>query len=266
MLTRFVKSPEEIARLQAILAAPSFFDIRTLALSIETDPAVVRELLPPPLEPGDSARVTLSVSDIRESNCVGPFRGASVNIACRYGGEEGLYCLAMPMSTGPAVTFGRELFAEPKKLADIDLAVQFPHARGAVRRHGVTFMELHGAFEDEPAAVERTTSVPHYYFKFQPAANGEGFEHDVRLVRVTHRGRTHRFARGTGTVTLRESRHDPLIDIPVLNVLAATYSEGETHTSAEVVAELPAAGFLPWAFTSSDDMAVWEMAGLPALA
>ena len=102
MLTRFVKSPEEIARLQAILAAPSFFDIRTLALSIETDPAVVRELLPPPLEPGDSPRVTLSVSDIRESNCVGPFRGASVNIACRYGGEEGLYCLAMPMSTGGA--------------------------------------------------------------------------------------------------------------------------------------------------------------------
>ena len=117
-----------------------------------------------------------------------------------------------------------------------------------------------------PTSVPTTSTSAYSANRNEPAANGNGFEHDVRLVRVTHRGRTHRFARGTGTVTLRESRHDPLIDIPVLNVLAATYSEGETHTSAEVVAELPAAGFLPWAFASSDDMAVWEMAGLPALA
>lgn len=264
MLTRFVKSPDEVSRLQEIYAAPSFLDIRTLALTFETDPAVVRELLPPPLEPAETPRVSVSVSEIRASNCVGPFNGSSVNIACMYRGEPGQYCLSMPMSTDTAVVFGRELFAEPKKLADIELAVRLPNVRGTVTRHGTTFIELHGLFEDAPADSDRTSLTAHYYFKYLPAANGRGLAHDPQLVRVTHRGRTHRLATGTGTLTFRESRHDPLIDLPVLNVLGATYSEGETHTTAEVVAEVPAADFMPWAFGKTDDLTAWEMAALLA--
>src|SRR6185295_19237719 len=103
-LTRYVRSADEVAALQAAFRSPAFLDIRSLAVVFESDPGVVAELLPPPLEPAADARVSVSVSQIRRSNCVGPFDGASVNIACRYRGEDGLYCLPMPMSTDTAIS------------------------------------------------------------------------------------------------------------------------------------------------------------------
>ncbi len=259
-LTRYVKDPAAVRALQDAFASPAFLDIRTLAVTIETDPEVIRELLPPPLQPAAKPQISLSVSDIGRSNCVGPFLGANVNIACTYDGAEGVYCLAMPMSTDTAVVFGRELYAEPKKLADITLNIgDDGRARGSVTRHGVTFMEIRGHFEEPMMPMERETLSSHYYVKFMPSADGRSFAHEPELIRVTHRGRTRRVARGNGTVTFRESIHDPLIDIPVLSVLSATLVESDTHTSAEVVATIPAATFLPYAFAKIDNLATWAI-------
>jgi acetoacetate decarboxylase len=259
-LTRYVKSEEEVRRLQEILAAPAFSDIRSLAVTFESEPAVVAELLPPPLEPPETPLVTISVSQIRRSNCVGPFDGAVVDIACRYGGAEGVYCLTMPMSTDFAVMFGRELYAEPKKLATISLDTRDGFARGRVTRYGITYIEITGRFEEPMARVERPTESAHYYFKYMPNADGCGLAFDPQLVRVAQRGRLHRATRGTGTITFRESTHDPIVDVPVLSVLGATLSEGEVFTTAEVVATVPAEKFLPYAFGKSDDMTVWALA------
>jgi len=257
MLTRFVKSPDGIRRYQDVYASPSFVDIRSLAVTFETDPAVMAELIPAPLKPAARPRVALSVSEIRRSDCVGGFLGCSFNLACTFEGVEGLYCLTMPMSTDTAVTFGRELFAEPKKLADIRLNEHWPHVTGTVTRHGITYIEIAATFEQHPEPVDRQGESFHYYFKYLPAANGRGLAHDPELVRVTHRGRTHAIARGTATLTFRESPHDPVIDVPVLSVGGATLSEGETHTTAEVVATVPADQFLPHAYGKVDDLLVW---------
>lgn len=259
--TRFVKSAEDIRRFQDVYATPSFLDIRTLAISFLTEPDVIAELLPPPLQPAAEPRISISVSEIRRSDCVGPFNGSSVNLACSYEGRDGLYCLAMPMSTDTAVIFGRELFAEPKKLADIRLEQRGKHVQGTVTRHGITYIDLRGTFDDEPGPVEQSGVSQHYYFKYLPAADGKGLAFDPQLIRVTHRGVTHRAARGAGTITFRESRHDPLIDIPVVEVLGATLSEGETHTTAEVVTTVPAAGFLPYAYGKTDDIIFWADVG-----
>lgn len=261
--TRFVKSLEQIRSLQEAFATPAFLQARTLAVTFETDPAIVAELLPPPLAPAANPRVAVSVSVIGESNCVGPFNGAAINISCTYGGVEGLYCLTMPMDTDTAVIVGRELYAEPKKLAAITLDGAAPgHVRGSVTRHGVTYIDLRASFEDGLVDVGRESLSSHYYFKFMPSADGTGFAHDPELIRVTHRGVTHRVARGAGTITFRESRHDPVIDIPVLSVTGATYSEGETHTRAEVVTTVPGEQFLPYAFGKMDDLTAWALAAV----
>lgn len=262
--TRFLKSAEDVRRFQDVYATPSFLDIRTLAINFLTEPDVLAELLPPPLLPPAEPRISISVSEIRRSDCVGPFNGGSVNLACTYEGQAGLYCLAMPMSTDTAVIFGRELFAEPKKLADIRLEQHGKHVQGTVTRHGITYIDLRGTFDDEPVTVEQSGVSHHYYFKFLPAADGQGLAFDPQLVRVTHRGVTHRAAPGSGTITFRESPHDPLIDIPVVQVLGATLSEGETHTSAEVVTTVPAVQFMPYAYGKIDDITVWAGTGAPA--
>lgn len=257
-LTRFVKTTEQQEALQRVFAAPAFLDIRSLAVTFVSDPGVIAEILPPPLGPASTPRVSVSISEIRRSNCVGPFYGCSFNIACRYADEDGFYCLTMPMSTDTAVIFGRELYAEPKKLAEIALDVRDDgRVHGTVTRHGITFIDLRGTFEEPALASGRETTTHHYYFKYLPAAGGCGFAHDPELVRVTHRAVTHQLARGSGIVTFRESPHDPVIDVPVLSVTGATLSESETHTSAEVVATVPAGMFRPYAFGKMDDLTVW---------
>ena len=261
--TRFVKTPEQLREIEEAYATPSFLNIRSLGITFLTDPEIVRELLPPPLQAASEPRVSVGVSEIRESDCVGPFNGSSINIACTYNGEEGLFCLSMPMSTDTAVMFGRELFAEPKKVADIQLDVSARHVRGTVTRHGITYIELRGSFDDDLQPVNRDSVTKHYYFKYLPAANGRGLAFDPQLVCVTHRGRTHEAVRGNGTITFRESRHDPVIDIPVLSVTGATFSHSETHTTAEVVATVPAAQFMPWAHFKTDDLLAWAPALTP---
>ncbi|MGD9935639.1 MAG: acetoacetate decarboxylase family protein [Dehalococcoidia bacterium] len=257
MRTRYVKSPSEIQRLEEINASPAFLRSTSLNVTFLSDPDVIRELLPPPLEPAVAPRVSISVYEFAESNCVGPFNGASVNISCEFNREGGLYCLTMPMSTDTAVIFGRELYAEPKKLARCSVERNDRFVRGIVERHGVTYIEITGLFDEPLADIQRETVSQHYYFKYLPDAAGRGLTFDPQLVRVTHRGRTHQLTRGAGTIVLRESPHDPVIDIPVLEVESATFSHGETHTSAKVVATVPAATFLPWAFGKQDDLAVF---------
>lgn len=257
MRTRYVKSAEEVRRLQEVYAHPSFLQARSLAVAFRTDPEVVRELLPPPLQPAAAPRATVSVYDIGRSNCVGAFSGASLNVACSFEGQEGWYCVTMPMSTDTAVIFGRELYAEPKKLAECLLTERGQVVRGTVTRHGITFIEISGLFDAPLADVGRPTLAHHYYFKHFPAADGRGLAGDVELVQVTHRGTVHRMGRGNGTVVFRESPHDPVIDIPVLEIEGTTLSEAETHTSAAVVARIPAAQFLPWAYGKTDDLMVW---------
>ncbi len=264
MRTRYVKSPAQVAELQEIYATPAFLQSRSLSMTFLTDPEVVRELLPPPLQPADEPRVSVAVYTIGSSNCVGPFDGASINLACKYEGKDGLYCVTMPMSTDTAIVFGREIYAEPKKLAQCTLDVRGRFVHGTVTRHGIPYIELTGTFDEEMQELGRESISQHYYFKYMPAADGRGLAFDPQLVRVTHRGVTHRLARGTGTITFRESAHDPVIDIPVLMVEGAALSEGETHTRAEVVATVPAADFMPWAYAKTDDLTVW--AGEPALA
>lgn len=258
MNTRFVKSPDEVRRLQQAYAAPAFLDMRTLAVTFETDPAVVAELLPPPLAPAAEPRVTVSVSEIARSNCVGPFDAAAVNVACQFEGREGVYCLLMPMSTDTAVIFGRELYAEPKKLADIQLD-QRPggHVRGTVTRRGITVIEIRAQFEDGFREVNVERESGNYYFKFLPSADGLGFAHAPELIEVTHRSIIYRTVRGTGTLTFRESCHDPLIDIPVLSITGITLSEGDLYTTARVAATVDPAAFMPYAFAKIDDLTVW---------
>ncbi|MFN0096712.1 MAG: acetoacetate decarboxylase family protein [Dehalococcoidia bacterium] len=257
MRTRYVKTPDQVRQLQAIYATPSFLEATSLAVTFLTEPEVVAELLPPLLEAAAEPRVSVSVYTVGASNCVGAFNGASINLACTYRGEPGLYCLTMPMSTDTAIVFGRELYAEPKKLADCQLDIRDRFVRGTVTRHGVTYVQLDGTFE-EPMAPSTAAGVSkHYYYKYLPAADGQGLAGDPQLVCVTHRGRTHKLARGAATITFRESRHDPVIDLPVLKVEGASYSLGETHTTAEVVATVPARDFLPWAYGKADDLTAW---------
>jgi acetoacetate decarboxylase len=252
MQNRYVKSADEIRDLLQRHAEPAFLDRRGLAIQFETDPEFVRAILPPPLAPAERPLASVGLSSFGASNCVGPFDGGAITVRCRYGDLEGQYCITMPMSTDTAVIYGRELYAEPKKLAAVTVAREGGRAQATVTRMGVTTITL-AAELAEPVA-EGTSEVNNFYFKYTIRADGTGLDHDPLLVCVRTTSTIRNAMRGAGTIQFAESRHDPVGDIPIVQVLGAIWSEGDTYTHGRTLTSVPADAFLPYAFGKMDDL------------
>src|SRR6202050_4080283 len=248
----WVKSPDEIRKIEERLGAPAFLQGKMMSVSFLTRPNFVREVLPPPLEPASQPLVTVSVCTFGSSNCVGAFAGGVVDVRARYKGVEANHCLAMPMSTDVAIIFGRELFGEPKKQGRVRLESDGDVVRGSVERFGIPYIQLEGRFT-ENIPITGPVFSDRFHFKFMHAANGKGLEFDPIIVQAHFRNQFKVMKRGEGRVCLKTSAHDPLGEIEIVNPMGASYSEGDIYAEAKAIGTVSAEKFLPYAFQNIDD-------------
>jgi acetoacetate decarboxylase len=246
----FVKNAEEITRIEHALAFPRFVGGQMLSVEFLTDESVVAELLPPPLEPSDAPAVRAMVGRW-QSNCVGDFYGGSVYVAARHEGIEGEYVLAMYMDGDVPTIYGRDLFGEPKKIAESALLRRGDAFRAWIDRGGVRIMELQGEMSKDTGAFD--AEGYNFNFKARPAANGVGLEEDAILTRAHFDVHATASLEGAGSVVLRGTVHDPLDEVPVRSVKRATYAECDLIGACESVARTPADVFLPYHYGRHDD-------------
>lgn len=243
----FVRTEEELEEIQERMSRNEFLDRRGLTIRFETDPDVVERVLPPGLEPTDPI-AEVDVLEVGRSNCVGGFAGGALYVRARHGDREGNYCLAMPMSTDAAITWGRELFGEPKKHADVVFEKNGPDVRGRIDRRGETVVDLQAEVTEEKEA--RTVEGTVFHYKYLPDPTGDGLQFDPLLVGVTFESEIRRLVEGTGTVELRSTEHDSFGDLPIEETLGASYSEGDIVSSQEKLATVDAEEFLPYAYST----------------
>jgi acetoacetate decarboxylase len=246
----WVKTPEEVARIQRVLAAPRFTDAERLQVDFLTTPEFVRSVLPPGLEPAAEPIASASVGVFR-SNCVGNFSGGSIALMARHGAVEAAYVLCMYMTTDHAIVFGRDLFGEPKKQAKIELHRHGDHARGSVERHGVRLIDIAVALgPSRGPGVGRSAT---FNIKALPAADGNGLESDAILTVAEFEAVSTDRWDGTATLKLGGTPHDPLDDIPIVAIRSARLIRGDLNARARKLATIPAAAFLPYALGRMDD-------------
>lgn len=225
----------------------------SLVTIYETDPEVVAAVLPPPLEPTDRplVKVTVATVDLQRPG-IPVFGAGSFSVAARHDGLDGWYALLMPMTTEQSVIGGRETFGEPKKLGQVELHRDGDRVTGTIARLGTTIVEIAGTVGD-------TVDVPDgrrtdFYFKFLPAPDGKGFDGDAALVHC-HRDETTREARAVdASVVLRDSRFDPVADLPVRRVVSTTLAERRSVQRGEIVERVPADWLIPFAHQRYDDL------------
>jgi acetoacetate decarboxylase len=246
----FVKTAEEIARIEHALSFPRFVGGQMLSVEFLTDESVVAEVLPPPLEPTDTPAVRAMVGRW-QSNCVGDFFGGSIYVAAKHEGIEGEYVLAMYMDNDIPMIYGRDLFGEPKKLASSGLVRRGDAFRGWIERGGVRIVELQGELDKDTGRFD--AEGYNFNFKARPAANGSGLEEDAILTRAHFDVHATSSLEGAGSVVLRGTVHDPLDEIPVRSVKRATYTECDLIGSCEAVATTPADVFIPYHHGRHDD-------------
>jgi acetoacetate decarboxylase len=225
----------------------------SLTAVFATDPEVLASVLPPPLAPAAEPLVKVGISRVDLGGDYPPFGAGTFGVAARHGDVEGWYPLLMPMTTEQAVIGGRETFGEPKKLAAISLDEDGGALRAVVSRMGVDIIEITGTIGEDlepPAAGDRFD----FYLKFLRAPDGNGLDDDAWLVHCKRETETRTHRAVDGTLVLRDSRFDPVADIPVLGPVEITLSERRSSQSGRLVERVPADKVLPYVHQRYDDL------------
>lgn len=245
----FVKTPEEVARIEAAIGNPSFSGAESFSVEFLVEPGFIEEVLPPPLEPVEEPRMRAMVGRW-QSNCVGDFAGGAVYISVRHEGVEGDYNFCQYMDTDASVIYGRDVFGEPKKIARPNLRRRGDRFSASLERGGVKIVALEAEMERDlgPGSAERSS----FNFKSRPAANGIGLEEDAILTRADFTVEARVALEGSGRLRFRGTPDEPLDEIPVTEVVRATYVEGDMVAHCKAVARVPADVFLPHHYARND--------------
>jgi acetoacetate decarboxylase len=248
------RTPEELTNREVKATSVGAWST-SLTATFETDPEVIAVVLPKPLEPTDQPLVRVSVARVDLGRGYPPFGAGTFAVQARHEGVVGNYPLVMPMTTEQSVIGGRETFGEPKKLAQVTLDRDDGTGQvvGRITRMGITFVEITGtvgAALPTPDDQERTD----FYFKFLPAPDGKGFDAEPSLVYCRRTETTRSLATVDGQVTLRESRFDPVVDLPVRRLVGITLSERRSIQRGEIVTRVPADWVAPYAHQRYDDL------------
>jgi acetoacetate decarboxylase len=249
---RYAARSEEELRNRELEATSVGAWATVLSALYTTDPAALAAVLPPPLEPTDEARVRITMASV-DMPGLPTFGGGTFAVRARHEGTIGDYPLVMPMSTEQSVIGGRETFGEPKKLADVQLTRDGDTVRGSFTRLGTTFVEVTGRVTGtlpNPPAGKRTD----FYFKFLPAPDGKGFDSEPALVYCHRDEQTRTFEQIEGDVLLRDSRFDPVADLPVLGIIDINLAERHSVQRGEIHSHVPADLLLPYVHQRYDNL------------
>jgi acetoacetate decarboxylase len=225
----------------------------TLVATYETDPDLIAAVLPPPLSPPTEPLVRVTVATVDVGRGYPIFGAGTFAVHARHEGVDGDYALVMPMTTEQAVVGGRETFGEPKKLAEIDLVRDGDAVRGSFTRMGTRFLEISGRVTAEATPTPDRTRTS-FYFKFLPSPSGKGFDGDPLLVYCRRAEKTRTLWTVDGTVTLNESRFDPVADLPVGKLRSIELAERSSVQTGEIVASIPADWLTPYVHQRYDDL------------
>lgn len=259
----FVKRLEEVA--EKYRENAEFYDAEILTVYFGTKAEIVEKLLPPPLKPTPIPVGAAFVANYPKTNFGVTYLESALFLLAEYNGEEGVFCLAMPVTNDMAMIGGREVFGYPKKMADISFEREGNDVRGWTERHGIRFFEakakLTGKFNDLDAQqfiTETRESKPDivvYNFKYFPSPERTGFDYNPRLIREVVKFNSKKQEIGEAELISRSSKHDPWADVDVVKVLGAIYTVGDnTMLPGSVVAEVDQAEFVPYAFMKLDEL------------
>ncbi len=233
---RFVQGPmpDRIAGLNNV--------VQSVRVVYETDPAVVRAMLPKPLVPAERPEVFLQFASVEMHISAGnviKVGALTCAIMCEYEGKKGGYVYVMAMEGESVVTGGRERYGEPKKIAETTFSKDGNKVKATVSRRGITFFELEGeigADLGKPAPFEE-----HFFcYKGMPSISTLGeYDGEVFLTQLNwKRNYTARHA-FEGGIKFNESIYDPLVDVPIRKIVSMEFVEGATQTGGEILRAVP---------------------------
>ena len=241
-----------------------FYNAEMLNLFWETTPEAIATLLPPPLKPASKPVVAAFIAYYPETNFSVPYHESSILIRASYKGEEGFYCLSMPVDDDMAMAGGRETWGYPKKMANFSFSREGDTVTGFTERHGIKFMQvkakLTGKVNNGNAALDEILGLgvkpdgefsdKVYLFKHSHSPVTTGiFDYPPLLVEGHTRFRPKTFTWAETEIELTPSEYDPWQEVPVERMLGGFYTVGDNSMlHGRVLQKVNELEFLPYSF------------------
>ncbi len=192
-----------------------------LRIDYPTDPKCIAALLPPGLEPADTADVHLSIYNVPVSD--EPEYGVVVKVDALYRGTKGGYALAYGIDQESAVYISKDTNGQPKFLAEIEYFRNGDGVRARCGHAGYTFIEFQGRTKGA-AALPGSFTDRDYWIKVSRAVGFAEKSYDfpphVVVVKADYEP-VHRIA-VEGELRLLESPWDPIATLlPVRGAVRA---------------------------------------------
>ncbi|MCJ7773025.1 MAG: acetoacetate decarboxylase family protein [Desulfobacterales bacterium] len=248
----FFKTKEELDSYYN-LGVRKFFGAKMLGVLIEIKPEIIARLLPPPLTPAAASTGLIFIAEYPVTNLGPGYREAALFLTCSYQGEQGSYCLSMPIESEESRLYnGRDIFGFPKKLARIHLEKEGQHVHGWVERHGITFVNIKAKLTD--SLPELPEMGANYLFKASPRIDLKpGFDGPVLLCRHKTDVEMKSLDIGSADLSLQVSDADPWAELEDPKVTMAFYLVSDnTMLPGKVLSEVDADAYLPYYFKITD--------------
>ena len=100
-----------------------FINREYFIITYESDPKMIREMLPEPLEPDGSNKVMYEFISMPDSSGFGDYTESGVVIPCIFNGEKVNFTSQMYLDCEPPIAGGREIWGFPKKHANPSLSI-----------------------------------------------------------------------------------------------------------------------------------------------
>jgi acetoacetate decarboxylase len=188
-----------------------------MTIAYPSDVAVIKRIVPEPLEPIESV-VRLEFVRMPDSTGFGAYHGVAQKIAVRFRGEVGSYVRLMFLDTHPPIAGGRELWGFPQKLALPQLAVErdtlvgkldFGPVRVATGTMGYKHLTV------DLDELAKRAAEPVFLLKIIPHVDGSA--RICELVRVGQSDiRVHGAWTAPASVALHPHALAPVADLPVM--------------------------------------------------
>lgn len=202
-----------------------FVNREFLVISYETDPDLIRDALPEPLEPIAQPTVHYEWIKMPDSSGFGSYTESGIVIPARFEGEDVNFVSQMYLDDDPPIAAGREIWGFPKKYAHPKLEIVKDTLTGTLEYAGQqvamgTMAYKHGAMANSAEATLATLSKTQINLKLIPGVDGSAEVCQlvaINLTDITVKGSWF----GPGRLHLIPHVNAPVADLPVRRVLGA---------------------------------------------
>ena len=217
-----------------------------------TDPAGIKRLLPPGLEPGDEPKVFISFYNVPIHDA--PEYGTVVGVSAKFNGEPGEYTVLISISQEEPVQYCQELWGQPKYLGETAYFRFGEKVEAKSSHQKYTFMEFSGVVK-ERIDVPELEEINWWIKKTRGGdyEKPEVWAYPPHVMRIYAKYGAVYAERVEGELTLRESPWDPIAEyLPIRSSIKAhLWTPNMIDRSIKVAGPLDPDGYLPFADTIS---------------